>query len=153
MGSRQRDGVKSCRNEFAWSVLVTKAAVFVNYAMVIISSYQMSGKNQMVNEDAKLACPNAVSNVAKRNREVHILICNGAWRRGPLLAVVAIGSVAVDARRKRCTKISSQACGNWQMVRLIFAVKSARLAGARKVCGFAITKGARYKNQLPNSVW
>ena len=132
---------------------MTKAAVFVNYAMVAISSYQMSGKNQMVNENANLACPGAVSNVAKRNREVHILICNGAWRRGSLFVVIAIGKGVADAKRRRCIKISSQACGNWQMVRLIIVAKRARLAGAQKVCGFAITNGAGYKNQLPNSVW
>ena len=66
----------------------------------------------MGKEDVNLACPNVVANAAKRNREVHILICNGAWRRGSLLAVVAIGSVAVDARRRRCTKTLTQACGN-----------------------------------------
>ena len=76
--SPQRDGIHCYKEDSAWSVLVTRDAAFVSYAMDATSSYQRSGENQMGKEDVKVACPNVVANVAKRSCEVHTLIFNGA---------------------------------------------------------------------------
>ena len=78
VSSPHRDGINCYKEESAWSVLVTRDAAFVSYAMDATSSYQRSGENQMGKEDVKVACPNVVANVAKRSCEVHTLIFNGA---------------------------------------------------------------------------
>ena len=62
---RQRNGIETCRNEFAWSVLVTKAAATVSCAMGATNSQRMNGRNETVKEDAKPVCLGVVASVVK----------------------------------------------------------------------------------------